>query len=116
MATPRRTYEDWEWWAGAGAQSAARKDFDDLEAEGRAALAVVMRKWLQGATTRSECELIEKDLYELKTRVGSNHYRVLFSIRGRVCWVLTAFYKNQQQTPESDKKRARKRRKTLPKA
>lgn len=107
------TYDDWEWWHGAGVQSAAEKEFDDLELEGQGALAEVMGRWLTGSCKPSESELIEKDLWELKTRVGNNQYRILFCIRGRLCWVLTAFYKNQQQVPTKFKARARKRRKDL---
>lgn len=110
---PQITYDDWEWWSGSGAQSAAEKEYDALQAEGQGALAEVMGRWLTGDCKSSESELIEKDLWELKTRVGNNQYRILFCIRARTCWVLTAFYKNQQQVPPKYKLRARRRRKTL---
>lgn len=67
----QRTYDDWSWWEGAGAQSAALKEFDDLSPEGQGALLDVMGRWLRGECTRKECELLEPDLYELKTRVGT---------------------------------------------
>lgn len=48
-------------------------------------------------------------LWEVRKAVGNNHFRVLFIHDGNhseVCVALTSFYKNQNQTPASDKKRA----------
>jgi phage-related protein len=111
-----RTYDDWVWVPGsAGGESPAEKEFLKLDPQARGALLDVIKHWLAGENTRSECEKIEDDLWELKTKLPPrNHYRILFCIRGRTCYGLTAFFKNQQRTPEADKRRARKRRKNVP--
>jgi phage-related protein len=87
-----------------------KKEFDDLPASGKGRLLAVMQRYLAGEQRRQDVDHLGDGLYELRTRVGNNHFRVLFFFWGADCVGLTAFYKNQQQTPTQDKKRAEKRR------
>lgn len=110
MTTADRRYDDWHWWcAQGGGRSAAQKEFEKLPLPIRAELLAIMRRWLTQTHARTEYDYIGRDLHEIRTREGSNHFRVLFKIEGRICVALTAFYKNQQQLPKIDGDRARKR-------
>jgi phage-related protein len=69
-----------------------------------------MERVLTGETRFRDVDDLGDGIKELRHRVGNNHYRVLFFIRGRVCIGLTCFYKNQQRTERVDLDRAKARR------
>jgi phage-related protein len=72
----------------------------------------VVKRYLEGTNRRSDVDHLGDGLFELRTRVGSNHYRVIFFLWGDHCVALTAFYKNQQQTPSRLIQRAQDRRRS----
>lgn len=50
------------------------------------------------------------DLWEVRVKLGTNPYRVLFfHDSGRYIVALTAFYKNQQKLPPKQRKKAEQR-------
>jgi phage-related protein len=75
----------------------------------RGQLAVRINRYLAGETRYKDVDSLGDGILELRVRHGNNHYRVLFMLWGPHCVGLTAFYKNQQQTPASDLSRAKTR-------
>lgn len=65
---------------------------------------------LQGETRFKDVDDLGDGIKEIRHRVGSNHFRILFFIKGRICVGLTCFYKNQQKTEKKDLDRAKQRR------
>lgn len=71
-----------------------------------------MRRYLAGTLRGgSDIKPVQDGIFELRWRQGNNHYRVLFFRWGPHPVALTAFYKNQQQTPQTAIDRATERRK-----
>lgn len=104
-------YNEWLWWcASKGERSAAFKEFEsEFGPSVQGSFLEIMSRWLRGECMRSEFGSLGSGLWELRHRVGTNHFRVLFFISGRDCVALTCFYKNQQRTPRQMVDRARKR-------
>jgi phage-related protein len=75
-----------------GGRPKAKEEFEKLPKDGQAGLAALIERYLSG-----------------ETRVSNNHFRVIFMHWGPDCVALTAFYKNQRQTPKKDLDRARTR-------
>lgn len=74
------------------------RDIDMLEANGP-------------ALREPQSKALEPNLFELRTKVGSNISRVLyFFIVGKRIILTNGFIKKQDQTPESEKSRARRYR------
>lgn len=107
----------WIWFRpSAEGRSPARKEFDALPPEGRGRLLKAVERYLKSETRRHDVDHLGGGIYELRTRVGNNHFRVLFFLWGQHCIALTAFYKNQQATPQTDQDRAKTRRAAWKKA
>lgn len=105
---PKVAYDDWDW------VPQAVKEFDKFPelVQGRffdLIERVINRQTRSGA---GDVKHLGRGIYELRDRVGNNHYRVLYYVDGRVCVGLTCFYKNQQRTEKKDIDRALARRKT----
>lgn len=108
-------YDDWRCWASQdGARSPALKAFMSLPGGIQGELGDLMDRWLDGELTvnGTDCKKVqgEKRLWELRVRAGNCPYRLIFTISGRICIMLDAFYKNQQKLTTKQKKTWRKRR------
>lgn len=103
----------WQFFrASADGREVFQKEFDKLPRDDRAALAVLMRRYLAGDLRGGDdIKPLRDGIYELRCRRGSVHYRVLFVRWGPHPVALTAFSKNQQRTPQPDVERAIARRK-----
>lgn len=109
---PKR-YDDWHWWcASADGRLTAFEEFTKLPGLVQGELLAIMEAWLAGTTGRKDVGSLNSGLMELRFRSGSNHYRVLFHVAGRVCVALHCFYKNQQRCPKSKVDLARGRMRT----
>lgn len=101
----------WIWYRlEVEGRSRAQEEFDDLPPAGQGRLLAVVRRFIDGEARRKDVDHLGDGIYELRTRVGNDHYRVLFSNWGPNWVALTAFYKNQQATPKQDLDRAKDRR------
>jgi len=104
--TPR----SWLWFRNErDGRQIAREEFDDIPAKERAGLAKKIDRYLKGESRYKDVDSLGDGILEIRHRVGSNHFRVLFMLWGSHCVALTAFYKNQQATPKPDLERAKKR-------
>ncbi len=101
----------WIWYRlEVKGRSRAQEEFDSLPAAGKGRLLAVIQRHKAGESRRKDVDHLGDGIYELRTRVGNDHYRVLFSNWGPHWVALTAFYKNQQATPKQDLARAQDRR------
>lgn len=99
--------------ASADGREVFRKELEKLPRDARASLVALMRRYVTGEMRGGgDIKPVRDGIYELRWRQGNNHYRVLFFRWGPHPVALKAFYKNQQQTPQSDIDRALDRRKT----
>lgn len=112
-ATPSTQGGAWRFFkTSADGRDVFKKELDKLPRDARAALVAMMRRYLAGELRGgNDIKPIRDGIYELRWRQSNNHYRVLFFRWGPHPVALTAFYKNQQQTPPSDIERAIARRK-----
>jgi phage-related protein len=100
----------WIWFRNTReGRSPAREEFDALPPVARAQLSVRIDRYLAGETRYKDVDSLGDGILELRVRLGSNHYRVLFMLWGSHCVALTAFFKNQQKTPPADLRRAKTR-------
>lgn len=105
---PRR----WLWWRKErDGRPKAKEEFEGLPLEGRAGLAKRVERYLAGESRYKDVDSLGDGIFELRCRHQNNHFRVLFMLWGRHCVALTAFYKNQKQTPKADVERAKSRAK-----
>lgn len=49
---------------------------------------------------------LEKDIYEIRP----GNFRILFTLRDDICWLLHIFFKKSNKTPDKDLKVARQRK------
>lgn len=95
----------------------AREEFESLETHGRAALAEAIARFrryedLPGEVKKLKGREGKAGLWEIRVKVGSDPFRALFFYDTDIIVVcLTVFYKNQQETPKQDLKRALARKK-----
>jgi phage-related protein len=100
----------WIWYRQElGARAIALEEFNALPTEGRAGLAVVMKRFKAGETRRKDVESLGDGILELRDRVGNNRFRLLFMSWGRHWVALTAFHKKDAKTPKTDLDKARER-------
>lgn len=105
-----RSIDEWLFFrTSRKSRSPFEKEFDNLHRDARAALTVLMRRYRSDQLRPKDLKHLTDGIYELRWRQGSNHFRLLFCRWGRHAVALTAFYKNQQQTPQADLKRAKDR-------
>jgi phage-related protein len=98
------------WWPNQkDRRSAAQEEFTDLPARAQGELLERMMRFEQGRTRANDLDNLGGGIKELRVRIGSNPYRVLFFIDGRIPVALTCFHKNQRRTPRRDLNRAKKR-------
>jgi phage-related protein len=96
----------------------ARDEFDSLETHGRAALAEAIGRFrryeeLPGEVKKLKGKEGKAGLWEIRVKVGRDPFRALFFYDTDIIVVcLTVFYKNQQETPKQDLKRALARKAT----
>lgn len=84
-------------------RSAVLKEFKRLPQQARAALQLVMVKFSEGrARVGRDFKRLRDGICEIRVRLGSNPYRVLFALDGRQPVALTAFHKKDQETSNSD--------------
>ena len=112
--TPRPAiYDCWVWHrSSADGRSAAEKEFTGLPAVAQARLWQKMNKFLTGSYSPRDVDNLGDGILEIRVKLGSNPYRVIFCCDGRRCVVLTAFHKKDQRTPKKDLDRAKVRRRT----
>jgi phage-related protein len=102
----------WLWFRTTiDGRSAAEKEFFKLPKAAIATLTTKMSRYAEGASRRHDVDHLGDGIYEIRARLGNNHYRVLFFRWGRHLVALSAFYKNQQKTPKQDIDTAIARRK-----
>jgi phage-related protein len=102
----------WVWFRNEpGGRSAALKEFQELDVNGRAGLAKKMQRYRDGEARRRDVDHLGDGIYELRYRHGSKQFRVLFMFWGPRLVALTAFQKKQVKTPKIDHDRARSRAK-----
>ena len=105
-ASPRK----WIWFRNEpGGRKKAQEEFDAIEPTARAGLSAKIERYRKGESRPQEVDHLGDGILEIRHRVGNNHFRVLFTLWGRHCVALTAFYKNQRRTPQVDLRRARTR-------
>ncbi|GAA3913741.1 type II toxin-antitoxin system RelE/ParE family toxin [Actinoplanes auranticolor] len=110
-ASPQvRQERKWIWYHPEQDGKPAKKEFNSLPAAGKGRLLAVVKRYLEGASRRHDIDHLGSGMYEARTQVGNDHYRVLFFHWGPDCVALTAFYKNQRKTPKVEKERAESRR------
>jgi len=86
-----------------------------LPTHGKAALLEAIGRFRRYEELPGEVKKLKgtDDLWEIRVKVGSDPFRALFFYDTDVVVIcLTAFYKNQQQTPKGDLKRAANRKRT----
>lgn len=110
-AEPRQpAARKWIWYRNeVGGRRLALEEFDSLETRGRAGLTKTMQRYRDGETRRQDVDALGDGIFELRYRVGTERYRLLFMLWGPHCVALTAFQKKQQKTPKQDLDRARAR-------
>ena len=112
--TPRgTTYDNWVWHkTGPDARSAVQKEFDNLPVDARAKLWQRMEKFRMGTNAPRDIDDLGHGLMEIRVKIGSNPYRVIFFCDGRTPVALTAIKKKDQRLPEQDRSRAHDRMKS----
>lgn len=91
----------------------AREELDALEAHGRAALVEAIVRFRVHQERPAEIKKLKGNdgIWEIRVKVGSDPFRALFFYDSDVVVIcVTCFYKNQQNTPPGDLKRAVKRK------
>lgn len=113
-----RIHRQIRWYREPGdapAESVVLKEFKGLPRHGQAALLELLGRFKKGAERRNEVEFFcnvppDSKLYELRVRVGSDPFRILYFRDTPVHYVLVlAVYKNQQKLPQGDRERAIRR-------
>lgn len=91
----------------------AREEFESLEDHGQAALAEAIVRFRNHQERPGEVKKLKDsdDIWELRVKVGNDPFRALFFYDSEVVVIcVTCFYKNQQNTPKADIKRAANRK------
>ena len=100
----------WRWWQNEkDGPKRCLEEFNELPVEARAQLTERIDRYLSRTTRAQDVTKLGNDLLELRTRIGSNQYRILITCVGRYVVGLTAFYKNTQKLSQDDLKLAKKR-------
>lgn len=101
------------WYApGTEQKPVSRREFESLDKQGQAALAEKLTRLKQGKTRREDLKEIRDDIFEVRARVGNNHYRLLaFQDSPVHIIVLSCFFKNTAKTPKQEINKAIERRK-----
>lgn len=92
----------------------AREELEGLEVHGRAALVEAIGRFRVHQERRGEVKKLKgtDDLWEIRVKVAGDPFRAIFFYDSDVVVVcVTAFFKNQQQTPKQDLDRAATRKK-----
>ena len=106
------------WYREPGSDSeepVALKEFRGLALHGQAALLALLRRFKRGEERQGEADFVcnvppDSKLYELRVRVGSYPFRILYFRDTPVHFVmLLAVYKNQRKLPQGDRDKAIKR-------
>ena len=101
----------WLWFRTTrDGRSVAEKEFFKLPAAAAAALQAKMSRFASKTSRRQDVDHLGDGIYEIRARIGNDHYRVLFFAWGPHLVVLSAFYKNQRATPKQDIDTAKARR------
>jgi len=110
--THSRTFR---FYRAPGAErSAAREEFDGLALHGRAALSEAIKRFQRYEELPAEVKKLKDSdgIWELRVKVGNDPFRALFFYDTDIIVIcVTAFYKNQRETPKQDLKRAIARKK-----
>lgn len=110
MTSRGTTYGDWVWHTtGPDARSAVEKEFEALPVIARASLSQRMDKFQAGTHAPRDVKNLGNGLMEIRVKIGSNPYRLIFFCHGRIPVALTVFKKKTQQTSQKDLKRAQDR-------
>jgi len=113
-----RIHRQVRWYREPGSdqeEPVARKEFKALPARGQAALIELLKRFRRGGERQAEVEFVcnvppDSKLYELRVRVGSDPFRILYFRDTPVHFImLLALYKNQQKLPQGDRDKAVRR-------
>lgn len=100
----------WIWFRSqSDGRSPALEEFRALDVNGRAGLTKKMQRYRDGQSRRQDVDHLGDGLYELRSRHGSDQFRLLFTFWGPHLVALTAFQKKQAKTPKVEHDRARGR-------
>jgi phage-related protein len=89
----------------------ALEEFRSLDVQGQAGLTTLMQRYRDGETRAKDVDCLGGGIFELRHRVRSLRFRLLFMQWGPHLVALTAFRKDQPKTPKPDLDKARDRAK-----
>ncbi len=102
----------WLWFRlEPGGRSPAEEEFLSLPSVGQAGLAAAIMRYRRGETRPGDVKPVSDGILEIRHRVDTVRFRVLFIPWGRCCVGLTAFCKKEPRTPKPDLDTARQRAK-----
>jgi phage-related protein len=102
----------WLWFRlEPGGRSPAEEEFLRLPSVGRAGLAAAILRCRRGETRPGDVKPVSDGILEIRDRVDTLRFRVLFIQWGRYCVGLTAFCKKEPKTPKPELDTARQRAK-----
>lgn len=95
------------------ARSAAKKEFEELTFRARASLLQKMEKYSNGtAVADRDFKRLRDGIFEIRIKLGTNPYRVLFFMDGDQPVAVRCFHKKDQKVSASDIDVAIQRRRT----
>jgi transcriptional regulator with XRE-family HTH domain/putative component of toxin-antitoxin plasmid stabilization module len=98
------TYDRWVWYRPhPDARSAAEEEFEDLPTDAQARLWARMVKFKEGRPSPRDVDSLGDGILEIRVRVGSDRYRLLFFCHGRTCVALTAFHKKHAMSDDLER-------------
>lgn len=101
-------------WYAPGSESVpvSKKELLSLDQAGQIALLEKIDRLKKGKTQWNDLKSVKDDIFEIRAQVGNNHYRALAIQDSPVhIIILSCFYKNSQKTPQTEIKKAEKRKK-----
>jgi phage-related protein len=97
--------KQWRFYETDTGHKVVKEELEDLVPHGKAALVAAMKRYRLGESAPKEVSFVGRGITELRTRVGNDHFRVLFAPQGKYSHVLLAvrvFYKNSKKLPKTD--------------
>lgn len=76
------------------------REFEKLPLGAQAKLYQRMEKFRTGTASSRDIDHLGDGLLEIRVRIGSNPFRLIFFCDARTCVALTTFKKKDQQTPK----------------
>jgi len=100
----------WHWWsAQEGGRSRAKEEMDDLPPAERAALALVIKRVIDGTTRGQDVKPLASGVLEARAQLNGVWLRCAYARWGHDFVGLTVFKKKQNRTEPKDLDRATQR-------